>query len=40
MVKSKGGKLLTKKRWQEHFTEVLNRPQTTAEVSDDDNISK
>ena len=40
MVKSKGGKLLTKKRWQEHFTEVLNRPETTAEVIDDDNISE
>ena len=47
MVKDREGKLLWKedeirKRWQEHFMEVLNRPdlETVAEVVDDSDINK
>ena len=47
MVKNREGKLLSKedevrKRWQEHFMEVLNRPdlETVAEVVDDSDIAK
>ena len=46
MVKDREGKLLSKedevrKRWQEHFIEVLNRPdlETVAEVVDDSDIN-
>ena len=47
MLKDREGKLLSKedevrKRWQEHFMEVLNRPdpETVAEVLDDSDISE
>ena len=47
MVKDREGKLLSKedevrKRWQEHFMEVLNRPdpETVAKVVDDSDINK
>ena len=46
MVKNKEGKLLTKEgkveaRWQEHFTEVLNRPlpKVATEVEETDVVN-
>ena len=46
MVKNKEGKLLTKEgevkaRWQEHFTEVLNRPvpEVATEVEEPDVVN-